>query len=77
MTHDRVSSDTFPLTHEFLAIMLGVRRATVGEILQSIKERGFIDYTRGKITVLDRTGLESVSCECYPATEREYARLLG
>jgi CRP-like cAMP-binding protein len=77
MTHDRVSSDTFALTHEFLAIMLGVRRATVSDILQGLKERGFIDYTRGKITVLDRVGLESAACECYSATQAQYARLLG
>jgi len=77
MTHDRLPSDEVPLTHEFLAIMLGVRRAGVGEVLQSLKEAGLIRYTRGNITVLDRSGLESKACECYQTVTHEYQRLLG
>jgi CRP-like cAMP-binding protein len=77
MTHDRVGSDVIPLTHEFLAIMLGVRRPGVTEVLQDLKGQGLLTYSRGKITVLDRRGLEAVSCECYQSVNDEYERLLG
>jgi CRP-like cAMP-binding protein len=77
MTHDRVSgSNVVNLTHEFLATMLGVRRSSVTETLQALKEEGLIDYSRGKITIEDRKGLEASSCECYRAVQDEYARLL-
>ena len=58
-------------------VMLRVRRASVSTVLQALKDRGFIEYNRGKITVLDRAGLEGAACECYAATQREYVRLLG
>jgi CRP-like cAMP-binding protein len=67
MTHDRASGDTFPLTQEFLSHMLGVRRATVNVATGMLKKAGFIRYVRGKITVVDRAGLESAACDCYPA----------
>ena len=76
MTHDRAGEDTFPLTQEFLAHMLGVRRATVNVATGMLKKAGFIRYVRGKITVVDRPGLESASCECYQAIIRVYASLL-
>jgi CRP-like cAMP-binding protein len=65
MSQDRVQSDTVALTHEFLAIMLGVRRASVTEVLGPLQDRGWIQSNRGEIKVLDRKGLESGSCECY------------
>jgi CRP-like cAMP-binding protein len=77
MTHDRVHADEMPLTHEFLGIMLGVRRASVTEVLQALKKEGLIRYTRGNITVLDRPGLEAVCCECYHLVREEYDRLFG
>jgi CRP-like cAMP-binding protein len=76
MTHDRAGEDSFPLTQEFMAHMLGVRRATVNVATGMLKKAGFIRYVRGKITVIDRPGLESASCECYQAIIRVYASLL-
>jgi CRP-like cAMP-binding protein len=77
MTHDRVDGDVIELTHEFLAAMLGVRRPGVTETLQALKLKGLIAYGRGKITVLDRAGMEAGSCECYQVVRDEYERLLG
>jgi CRP-like cAMP-binding protein len=65
MTHDRVDGDDFPLTQEFLAQMLGAARPTVNIAGATLQKAGLIRYTRGRITVLDRPGLESASCECY------------
>lgn len=65
--HDRVGGDEFQLTHEFLATMLGVRRATVTVTAGSLQTAGLIRYRGGRVTVLDRAGLEEVSCECYAA----------
>lgn len=75
MTHDRAGSDTFPLTQELLSHMLGVRRATVNVATGMLKKAGFIRYVRGKLTVIDRPGLESASCDCYKATIRAYESL--
>jgi CRP-like cAMP-binding protein len=77
ITHDRVGGDELPLTHEFLATMLGVRRASVTLVLQPLQESGLIRGGRGKITVLDRRGLEVAACECYQRVQHEYTRLLG
>jgi CRP-like cAMP-binding protein len=77
MTQDRVGSNILPLTHEFLAIMLGVRRASVTDVLQPIQERGTIRSVRGKIEILDRPALESLSCECYRMINREFDRQFG
>jgi CRP-like cAMP-binding protein len=77
MTQDRARSDVFPMTHEFLAEMLGVRRSTVSEVLEPFQEEGLIRYSRGKFTVLDRKGLEAGSCECYRAINEEFERLFG
>ncbi|WP_425617206.1 Crp/Fnr family transcriptional regulator [Anatilimnocola sp. NA78] len=76
MTHDRAEGDEFQLTHEFLAAMLGVRRSSVTETLQIMQEKGLISGARGKITIVDRKGLEAGSCECYRAVTDEYAKLL-
>jgi CRP-like cAMP-binding protein len=76
MTHDRAGHDTFPLTQEFLSHMLGVRRATVNLATGMLKKAGFIGYVRGKVTVIDRAGLESTSCACYQAILTAYDSLL-
>ena len=65
MCHDRVGSDEFPLTHEFLANMLGVRRATVTVTAGALASAGLITYRHGKVKVVDRERLEDAACECY------------
>jgi CRP-like cAMP-binding protein len=65
MTADRLGSNQIALTHEFLGQMLGVRRASVSEVLKPMREQGLLDYTRGSVTLLDREGLQAGSCECY------------
>jgi CRP-like cAMP-binding protein len=77
LTADRAGSDTVDLTHFFLSQMLGVRRATVTEIAGALQGRGLIDYSRGRITIVDRAGLEAASCECYRVIVAEFDRLLG
>jgi CRP-like cAMP-binding protein len=77
MTQDRVDAPEFPLTHEFLAQMLGVRRATVTEAMGPLQEAGLIEYARGIVGVVDRDGLEAVACECYRIIRDEYRRLTG
>jgi CRP-like cAMP-binding protein len=77
MTQDRVGADVLPLTHEFLGIMLGVRRSSVTEVLLALQQNGLIRNERGKVVVLDRPGLEATSCECYRRVKEEFARLLG
>lgn len=76
MTRDRLHSDEMPLTHEFLGIMLGVRRASVTEVLAPLQADGLLQSRRGIIKILNRDALESRSCECYQAVKREYDRLL-
>jgi len=77
MSHDRVGADEFPLTHEFLAQMLGVCRPTLTAVAGALQRAGLISYHRGTITVLDRKGLEAASCECYEVVAKELDRLLG
>jgi CRP-like cAMP-binding protein len=74
MTHDRVGADRFPLTQEFMAQMLGVRRPTVNLAGTALQRAGLIRYTRGKITIIDREALEQASCECYSQMRTEFAR---
>jgi len=76
-THDRVRGDEFDLTQEFLAQMLGERRATVNQVAGSLQQRGLIRYSRGRIQVMDREGLESAACRCYGFVRTEYARMLS
>ncbi len=75
MTHDRAHADYFYLTQEFLANMLGVRRSGITVAAGVLQERKLIQYTRGKISILDRVGLEAVACECYEAVTKDYTRL--
>jgi CRP-like cAMP-binding protein len=77
MTADRVGSDDLPLTHEFLAVMLGVQRSSLTEVLHPLQERGLIRNSRGTIKILDRPGMEATSCECYKCVNEEFARLFG
>ena len=72
-----MESDEFPLTHEFLAMMLGVRRAGVTYSANLLRRAGIIEYTRGHVTILDRKALEKRSCECYAVSKKEFDRLLG
>ena len=74
MTHDRVGRDQFPLTHEALATMLGVRRAGVSIAAAALQQAGYIRYARGKFSVVQRAGLEAASCECYEAINAAFAR---
>jgi CRP-like cAMP-binding protein len=76
MTHDRAGQDSFPLTQDFLAHMLGVRRASVNVAIGMLKKAGFVRYVRGALTVIDRAGLESASCDCYAAITKVYASLV-
>ena len=76
-THDRVWGRQFPLTQEFLAQMLGVRRASVTVAAGILQKAGFIQYSRGRVTIVDRAGLEKSSCECYAASWDSYHRQLA
>lgn len=77
MTHDRVGADEFPVTHEFLSAMLGVRRASVTLAAGTLQRAGLVRYARGQMTILDRAGLEAAACECYRVIRDRYARLLS
>ncbi|MGF6691578.1 CRP-like cAMP-binding protein [Metapseudomonas resinovorans] len=77
MTQDRAQADHFHLTHELLADMLGVRRSGITVAAGALQQKHLIHYTRGEITILDRTGLEAAACECYGAVTDCYSRLLG
>ena len=74
-THDRVETDDFPLKHEFLALMLAVRRPTVTVVLDALQETGVIASRYGRIRVLKRRKLEAASCECYAAIRENFVRL--
>jgi CRP-like cAMP-binding protein len=77
IAHDRAGADEFPMTHEFMAMMLGVRRPGVSLAAGVLQKAGLIHYVRGRMAVTDRPGLEAASCECYHTARREFARLLG
>ena len=77
MTHDRVDAQEFPMTHNFLSEMLGVRRPSVSVAAEALQAGGLITYHRGKVTVLDRAGLEAASCECYQLIQERFDRLPG
>jgi CRP-like cAMP-binding protein len=77
MAHDRTGDNTLPLTHEFLSLMLGVRRAGVTMALQSLKRQKLIDSGRNQIVILNRKGIERAAGGSYGIPEKEYRRLVG
>jgi CRP-like cAMP-binding protein len=77
MTRDRMPSGDFLLTHEFLGMMLGVRRTTVTDVMGSLQKAGLIRYRRGHVTILDEQALRQRACECYEISKLEFDRLLG
>jgi len=74
---DRTQSDLLQLTQEFLAQMLGSRRSTVTVSAGNLQREGLIDYTRGRVRIVDRTGLEAKACECYQIVRSTYDTLIG
>jgi len=77
ITHDRVAGDEFRLTQEFLSFMLGVHRPAVTLAAGVLQKAGYIHYSRGKILITDRAGLEGAACACYSAIRDDYALLIG
>jgi CRP-like cAMP-binding protein len=77
MTRDRMPTGDFLLTHEFLGMMLGVRRTTVTDVMGSLQKAGLIRYRRGHVTILDQEALQQRACECYDISKVEFDRLLG
>ena len=75
--HDRAEADELPMTHEFLATMLGVRRAGITVAAGALQKAGFIRYEQGKIKIVEVQGLEAAACECHSVVRREFTRLLG
>lgn len=76
MSQDRAHCDSFHLTHEFLAYMLGMRRVGVTAAASALQRSGLIEYHRGEIRVLDRSGLEAAACSCYATSQQTYNDLL-
>ena len=77
LMQERVESDTLNLTHDFIATMLGARRAGVTLAAGTLQRQGIISYSRGKVIILDREKLEEAACECHRIVSAEYKRLLG
>ena len=77
MCHDRAKSDHFPITQEFLSHMLGVRRASVTVVAGMLQKAGLISYSRGHMTIVDRPGLEEVTCECYESVKAKFDRVFS
>lgn len=75
--HDRTDKNEFPLTQEMVADMLGVTRTSAGVVLQNLEQQGMVRATRGKITILDKTSLQSASCECYRIAKEALSRPLS
>jgi CRP-like cAMP-binding protein len=77
IAHDSARTDTFLLTHEFLAMMLGAQRAGVSIAASALQKAGLIQYRRGQVTITDRSGLEDAACECYRSMGMEFDKLFG
>jgi CRP-like cAMP-binding protein len=77
MTHDRIGSDEFQLTQEFLSSMLGVRREGITNGASALQRNKLIAYSRGRIRILDRKGLEATACKCYKIIKSEYDSFPG
>jgi len=77
MAHDRTRGDEICFTHDFVALMLGVRRAGVTVVAQTLQATGLIEYRRGRISIRNRKGLKTAACGCYSFNAADYARLLG
>jgi CRP-like cAMP-binding protein len=77
VSHDRVRNEEFLLTQEFVATMLGVHRPSVSMVAAAFQKTGLIEYSRGRMKILDRPGLEHMSCECYAAVRAQFRRVLG
>ena len=77
MTHDRMGTDKFQLTQDFMSNMLGVRREGVSKAASGLQKKKLIHYTRGMITVLNRAGLEKAACRCYQIIKEESESFLG
>lgn len=74
LTHDGAQGDEFEMKHEFMAMILGVTRSVVTRAAGNLQNEKMIHYTRGRVTILDRRGLEATACECYGAVKEEYER---
>ncbi|MDQ3058299.1 MAG: Crp/Fnr family transcriptional regulator [Pseudomonadota bacterium] len=77
MSQDRAQSERFYITHEFLAYMLGMRRVGITAAASALQRDGLIEYHRGEMRVLDRSGLEAAACSCYGASRKTFTDLLG
>ena len=77
MSQDRANASTFHMTQAFLGYMLGVRRVGITEAAGALQRAGLIEYQRGRLTVLDRSGLEAAACTCYAMDRKSYAQLLS
>ena len=77
MAQDRIQDEILPLTHEFLSLMLAVRRPGVTDALNALRQRKLISYRRGEITIIDRKGMARLAGEAYGTPESEYRRLIG
>ena len=76
MARQRIASDTMPMTHEFMSLMLGVRRTGVTAIASALQRAGLIEYHRGRVRITDHDGLQAAACECYEADRERVGRLL-
>ena len=77
MAHHRSEGDEFPMTREFLSLMLGVRRAGVTVVAGALQKAGLLRYGNGRMAITDRPGLEAAACDCYGPVRRDFERLLG
>jgi CRP-like cAMP-binding protein len=76
MTHDRTHSNTFRVTQQMIAHLLGIRRVGITLAAGALQHRGIIEYTRGQLTIVNRQALEEAACSCYASELKTYARLL-